>query len=122
VRAFRIIEDSRPPDDDLAEDRLERLGSSPSPLNAGAVLALATLEDQFLVGLLDEGPEESALDFEARLRDEGLDLVGEMLILIGHGPGHPERQFEGESPFGPVDGAASDGSLEVVGLAHDESP
>ena len=32
-------------------------------LDAVAGFAVPTLEDQFLVGLLDEGPEESALDF-----------------------------------------------------------
>ena len=54
--------------------------------------------------------------------DERLDLVGEMLILTRHGQGHLERQLDGECLVSPVDGAASDGSLEAVGLAHGESP
>jgi hypothetical protein len=56
------------------------------------------------------------------MMDERLDPVGEMLILMRHGQGHLERQLEREDLVGPVDGAASDGSLEIVGLAHGESP
>ncbi len=91
-------------------------------LDAGPAFAVPLLKNQFVIGLLDERAEESALDFKAGLMDKRLDLVGEMLILMRHGQGHLERQFEGECLVSPVDGAASDGSLEAVGLAHGESP
>ena len=87
-RAIRLVEDAGPPDGDLAEDRLEGEGSCPPPLDAGIGLAVPLLEDQFVVGLLDEDLEEPPLDFEAGLMDVGLDLVGEMLVLVRHGQGH----------------------------------
>ena len=59
-----------------------------APLEAGPGFAVPLLEDEFLVGLLDEGPEEPTLEFEAGLMDVGLDLVGEMLVLERHGQGH----------------------------------
>jgi hypothetical protein len=77
-----------------AEIGVEGEGSCPSKPDAGAAFALPPLENQFLVGLLDEGLEEPALDFETTLMDERLDLVGEMLVLIGHGQGHLQAQFE----------------------------
>ncbi len=43
------------------------------------------LQNQFLVGLLDQDLEEPALDFETGLMNECLDLVGEMLVLCGMG-------------------------------------
>ena len=102
-------------DGDLAEDRLEGEGSRPPPLDAGTALAVPLLEDQFVIGLLDEDLEEPPLEFEAGLMDVGLDLVGEMLVLVRHGQGHLQRQFEREGLVDPVDGAASDGSLKSVG-------
>ena len=56
------------------------------------------LQDQFLVGLLDEGSEEPALDFEAGLMDERLDLVGEVLVLGRHGQGHLQRELAVRRP------------------------
>ena len=93
-RAIHLVLDSRPLNGDLAKGRLEGEGSCPPKPDAGAAFALPPLEDQFLVGLLDEGLEEPALDFETALMDERLDLVGEMLVLIGHGQGHLQPQFE----------------------------
>ena len=61
---------------------------------SGAAFALPLLEDQFVVGLLDEGLEEPALDFETALMDVGLDPLGEMLVLMRHGQGHLQPQFE----------------------------
>ena len=84
-RAILLVEDSRPLNGDLAEDRLEGEGACPPPLDAGAAFAVPLLQDQFLVGLLDEDLEEPALDFETGLMDERLDLVGEMLVLLGMG-------------------------------------
>jgi hypothetical protein len=75
------VRDASPSDGDLAEGGLEGIGSCATALDAVAALAVATLDDQFLVGLLDEGTEESPLDFEPGLMDEGLDLVGEVAIL-----------------------------------------
>ena len=121
-RAILLVEDSRALDGDLAEDRLEGEGSRPLPLDAGIGLAVPLLEDQLLVGLLDEDAEESALDLEAGVMDEGLDLIGEMLVLERHGQGHLKREFNREGLIDPVDGAAGDGSLEAVSLARDESP
>jgi hypothetical protein len=85
---------ARPLDGDLANGRLEGEGSCPPKPDAAAAFALPPLEDQFLVGFLDEGSEEPALDFETRLMDERLDLVGEMLVLVGQGQGHLQSQFE----------------------------
>jgi hypothetical protein len=48
------------------------------------------LEDQFPIGLLDEDLEEPPLEFETDLMNVGLDLVGEMLVLMRHGQGHPQ--------------------------------
>ena len=54
-------------------------------MDTGAGFAAAVLQDQLLVGLLDEGSEEPALDLKAGLMDERLDLVGEVLVLGGTG-------------------------------------
>ena len=93
-RAILLMEDSRPLNGDLAEGHLEGEGACPPKLDASATLALPLLQDQFLVGLLNENLGEPALDFETGLVDERLDLVGEMLILIGHGKGHLQPRFE----------------------------
>ena len=84
--------------------------------------AAAVLQDQLLVGLLDEGSEEPALDLKAGLMDERLDLVGEVLVLGRHGQGHPQRQLQREGLIVPVDGAEVDGSLKAVGSTHGVSP
>ncbi len=54
--------------------------------------------------------------------NERFDLVGEVLVLIGHGQGHLQPQFEREHLIDAVDGADGDGSLEVVGVTHGVSP
>jgi hypothetical protein len=97
-------------------------GSCPPPLDAGTASAVPLLQDQFVIGLLDQDLEESALEFEAGLMDRGLDLVGEMLVLERHGQGHRQGQLERERLVNPVDGAARDGSLKSVGGAHGVSP
>src|SRR5512135_1909803 len=84
-RVIGIVADPGPLDDDLAEGGLEGVGSCPAALDAAAAFAVPTLEDEFLVGLLDEDWEEPALDLEAGVMDERLDLLGEMLVLVGHG-------------------------------------
>jgi hypothetical protein len=84
------VEDSRPFDFDLAEDGLEGEGSCALPLDAGPGFAVPLLEDQLVIGLLDEDLEEPPLEFEAGLMDVGLDLVGEMLVLGRNGQGHVE--------------------------------
>jgi hypothetical protein len=83
-----FVEDSRSLDGDLAEEGLEGEGPCAASLDAGPGFAMPLLEDQFVIGLLDEHPEEPPLDFEAGPMDVGLDLVGEMLILMRHGQGH----------------------------------
>ena len=60
-------------------------GRVPRCVDTGAGFAAAVLQDQLLVGLLDEGSEEPALDLKAGLMDERLDLVGEVLVLDGTG-------------------------------------
>jgi hypothetical protein len=82
------VEDARPPDGDRADGRLEGEGSCPPSLDAGIASAAPLFEDQFVIGLLDEDLEEPALEFETGLMDVGLDLVGEMLVLMRHGQGH----------------------------------
>ena len=57
-------------------------GACPPPLDAGTAFAMPLLQDQFLVGLLHEHLEEPALGFQTGLMNVGLDLVGEMLILL----------------------------------------
>lgn len=88
-------------DGDLAEDGLEGIGSRAPALDPVSAFAVTTLEDQLLIGLLDEDAEEFALDFEAGWVDSGLDLAGEMLIPMGNGPGQLEREPErGPDPSG----------------------
>ena len=97
-------------------------GRVPRRWMTGAGFAAAVLQDQLLVGLLDEGSEEPALDLKAGLMDERLDLVGEVLVLGRHGQGHPQRQLQREGLIVPVDGAEVDGSLKAVGGTHGVSP
>src|SRR5512143_1675537 len=54
--------------------------------------------------------------------DERLNLVGEMLILVGQGQGHLEFESQCEGRPLAVDGSEGDGSLKAVGVAHGESP
>jgi hypothetical protein len=63
-------------------------------LDAGAAFALPTLQNQLLVGLFQEGLEESTLGFEPCLVNDCLDLVGEMLVLVGHGQSHLELELK----------------------------
>jgi hypothetical protein len=121
-RAIRLVEDARSLNGDLTENRLESEGPRPLPLNASIVFAMPLLQDQFVVGLLDQDLEEPALEFETRLMNVGLDLVGEMLVLVRHGQGHSQGQIERECLADPVDGADRDGSLKSVGVAHGVSP
>ena len=58
-------------------------GRVPRPWMPAPAFAAPVLQDQFLVGLLDEGSEEPSLDLKAGLMDERLDLVGEVLVLGG---------------------------------------
>ena len=120
--AVVLVADPRPLDGDLAEGRLEGERPRPPALDTGAGFAAAVLQDQLLVGLLDEGSEEPALDLKAGLMDERLDLVGEVLVLGRHGQGHPQRQLQREGLIVPVDGAEVDGSLKAVGGTHGVSP
>jgi hypothetical protein len=82
---------------------------------------MTTLWDQFLIGLLNETLEESALEFETDLMDERLYLVGEMLILIGHRRDHLRLEYESEGLTRAADGAEGNGSLKIVGVTHNES-
>jgi hypothetical protein len=88
------VADPGPSDGDFTEAGLEGEGARPSALDALAAFAVPLLEDQLSVGLLDEDLEEPALEFEPGLMDERLDLVGEMLVLVGHGHGHLQLEFE----------------------------
>jgi hypothetical protein len=93
-RVIVIVADPGPLDDDLTEGGLEGVGSGPAALEAAAAFAVPTLEDEFLVGLLDQDLEEPALDFETGVMNECLDLLGEMLVLVGHGQGHLQPEFK----------------------------
>jgi hypothetical protein len=53
---------------------------------------------------------------------ERLDRVGQMLVLVGQGHGHPQREVQCERLPLTGDGSEGDGSLKAVGVAHDESP
>ena len=72
-------------DGDLTEDGLEGAGPRLPASEAATAFTVASLKDQLLVGLLDEGSEEPALHFEDGLMGERLDLVGEMLVLLRQG-------------------------------------
>ena len=93
-RVIVIVADSRPPNGNLAKDRLEGEGPCSTALDAGAAFALPTLQNQLLVGLFQEGLEESTLGFEPCLVNDCLDLVGEMLVLVGHGQSHLELELK----------------------------
>ncbi|HMB08741.1 MAG TPA: hypothetical protein VKP69_34055 [Isosphaeraceae bacterium] len=121
-RAIMVVTDSGPWDGNFTEGGLESKGSCPPALNATTAFAAPTLEEQFLVGLLDEDLEEPALDFETCLMDEGLNLVGEMLVLVGQGHGHLQSEFQCERLIVAVDGAEGDGSLKAVRIRHGEAP
>ena len=66
-------------------------GRVPRRLDASTGFALPVLENQFLIGLLDQDLEEPALDFETGLMHVRLNLVGEMLVLPWHGQGDLQR-------------------------------
>jgi hypothetical protein len=117
-----MVADPRPSDGDLTEGGLEGEGPCPSTLDAITSFTMPSLEDQLLVGLLDQGPEESALEIETGLMDERLDPVGELVVLVGQGQDHLQPEFQRERLALPVDGAEGDGSLEIVDVAHGESP
>ncbi len=121
-RVVALVTDPGAFDGDLAEDGLEGGGPCPSAWDPIAALAVPPLEDQLLVGLLDEGAEEPALDLEASVRDERLDPVGEVLVLVGHGQGHPQAALQGECLTLTVDGTEGEGSLEVVDVTHGGFP
>src|SRR5262249_44568783 len=82
----------------------------------------ATCEDQLPIGLLDEGPEEAALDLESGVMDQRLDPVGEPVILFRHGQGHLKLELERGGRAPGVDGGGGEGSLEAVSVARGESP
>ena len=76
-RVIVIVADSRPPNGNLAKDRLEGEGPCSTALDAGAAFALPTLQNQLLVGLFQEGLEESNAGLRA--------LPGERLSQSGRG-------------------------------------
>ena len=121
-RAVFLVDDSRPLDGHRAEGCLEGEGPCPPPLDPGIGFAVPLLKDQFLIGLLDEDLEKPPLEFESGLMNEGLDLVGEMLVLRRHGQGHLHGQFQRECLVYHVDGLERDGRLKSVGGAHGVSP
>ena len=84
--------------------------------------AVPLLEDQFVVGFFDEDLEETTLEFDPDAMDRRLEVVGEMLILGRQGQGQLQSQFQREGLSLAVDGANVDANLEVVGIAHGESP
>ena len=116
------MRDPGPFDGDFAEVGFLGEGSGPAALDAATALTVPPLEHQFVVGLLDEGAEEPPLDLEAGAVDARLDPVGKVLVLVGHGQGHPEPELQRERLTVAVDGSEGDGSLEVVGVTHGESP
>ena len=85
-------------------------------------LAMPSLQDQFLIGFLDQGLEELALDFKAGLMYARLDSVREMLVLLWYGKRKIQREPEREDLSLILDGAEGDGSLEAVGGTHGVSP
>src|SRR5208337_3772296 len=83
-RAVLVVADPRPLHGDCAEDGFEGERSCPPALDASTGFAVPVLENQFLIGLLDQNLEEPALDFETGLMNVRLNLVGEMLVLPWH--------------------------------------
>ena len=97
MRAVVIVADPRPLNGDLAEDRLECEGPCPPPPDAGAAFAVPVLENQFLIGLLDQDLEEPALDLETGLMNARLDWSGRCSSCCTSGQAHLQRQSEGEA-------------------------
>jgi hypothetical protein len=116
------VADAGPSHGDFAEEGLEGIRSCPTALQAVAAFAVPLLEDQFVVGFFDEDLEETALEFDPDAMDRRLEVVGEMLILGRDGQDHLQSQFQREGLSLAVDGANVDANLEVVGIAHGESP
>ena len=121
-RAVLVVADPRPLNGDFAEDGFEGERSCPPALDASTGFAVPVLENQFLIGLLDQDLKEPALDFETGLMNVRLNLVGEMLVLPWHGQGDLQRQFERERLAVRLDGAEGDDSLKTVGGTHGVSP
>ena len=86
--------DSQPSKGDIAEDLLESERASSSALNAGEALAVQASYDQFLLGLLHEDVDKTAVNFETSLINGRFDRVGEMLVRAPHGQGNAQRPFE----------------------------
>ena len=86
-----VVADPQPLNGNFAEGCFEGEGSCSPALDASPAFALPVLENQFLIGLLDQDLEEPALDFETGLMNVRLDLVGETLVLLWHGHGHVQR-------------------------------
>jgi hypothetical protein len=97
---------------DVTEEGLKGEGPGATALDARAPLAVADLEDQFGVGLLDEGLEELALDLDADPMDMILDLVREVLVLGRQWQGGLEFKRQRENLGLAVDGGKRDGSVE----------
>jgi hypothetical protein len=68
-----VVADPDPSDGDFAEGGPEGIGPCAPAPDADAAFAVTTLEDQFLVGLLDEGPEGN---FSITVGNRGAHLVG----------------------------------------------
>src|SRR5271166_5943053 len=99
-----VVADPRPLNGDFAEEGFEGERSCPPALDASTGFALPVLENQFLIGLLDQDLEEPALDFETGLMNVRFDLVGEMPVLSWHRQRHLKGQFERERLIVILDG------------------
>ena len=109
-------------DGDGAELGHEGIGAGSAALDPLAKVAVTDLENDLVVGLLHQGAEQAALGLQAGGKvDVGLNAMGQMFILGGHGEGDAQSQFGGEDVVVKVDAVRGGGSLEAIGDTHGES-
>jgi hypothetical protein len=116
------VKNPAPAHGDFTKRGLEGERPRPPALDAATAFAVPLMQNQFLVSLLNENSEKPALEFEPDLMNGGLDLVGEVLILVRHGQGNLQFQAQGERLVGTVDGTEGHGRLEVADVTHGGSP
>ena len=75
-----------------------------------------------MIGLLHQGAEQAALRLHAGGPEMGLDAMGQVRILGGHGEGDVEPEIGREGVVVEVDLIDGGGNLEAIGETHGGSP
>ena len=105
-------------DGDGTERGDESVGPGAAKPEAPALVTVADLEDDLVIGLLHQGAEQAALDLQAGGADVGLDAMRQVRILGGHGEADVEPQVGGEGVIVEIDLLDGGGSLELIGDTH----